>query len=90
LFQSTRSGESEIWVSDADGSNAQQLTHFSLLTTGTPRWSPDGKLIAFDARAGGEANIYLVDPHGGVPHKLNIDQRDNCVLVARWDLDLLQ
>ena len=29
--------------------------------------------IAFESRAGGEANIYLVDPQGGVPRKLEID-----------------
>ena len=76
-FQSNRSGRDEIWVSDADGSNAKQLSSFGILTTGNPRWSPDGKLIAFDSRAGGEANIYLVDPLGGVPRKLDIDIHGN-------------
>ena len=36
-FTSTRSGESEIWVCDADGSNAQQMTRFLQSSTGTPR-----------------------------------------------------
>ncbi len=76
-FESTRSGASEVWVCNADGSNAQQLTHFGLLDTGSARWSPDGKLLAFDSRAGGEANIWVVDPRGGVPHKLNIDIHGN-------------
>jgi Tol biopolymer transport system component len=53
--------------------------------TGSPHWSPDGKLIAFDSRAGGEANIYIVDPHGGVPRKLAIDIRDNS--VPTWSHD---
>ena len=76
-FQSNRSGSSEIWVSESDGSNAVQLSSFGNSLTGTPRWSPDGKLIAFDSRVGGEANIYIVDPHGGLPRKLNIDIRGN-------------
>jgi Tol biopolymer transport system component/DNA-binding winged helix-turn-helix (wHTH) protein len=77
-FQSNRSGSNdEIWVSDADGSNAVQLSSFGTLGTGTPRWSPDGKLIAFDSRVGGEANIYLVDTHGGMPKKLTVDIRGN-------------
>ena len=76
-FESTRSGASEVWVSNVDGSNAQQLTHFGLLDTGSARWSPDGKLLAFDSRAGGEANIWVVDPRGGVPHKLDIDIHGN-------------
>jgi len=76
-FQSNRSGNTEIWVSDSDGSNAVQLSSFGINETGTPRWSPDGKLIAFDSRVGGESNIYLVEPHGGLPRKLDIDIRGN-------------
>ena len=84
-FESTRTGTTEVWISDADGSSAQQLTNFGQSSTGTPRWSPDGKLIAFDSRLGGEANIYLVDPRGGVPHKLSIDRQDNC--LPSWSHD---
>jgi len=84
-FESTRTGATEVWISDADGLRAQQLTNFGQSTTGTPRWSPDGKLIAFDSRLGGEANIYLVDPRGGVPRKLSIDRQDNC--LPSWSHD---
>jgi len=84
-FESSRTGANEVWVCRADGSNAQQLTHFGQTTTGTPRWSPDGNLIAFDSRLGGEANIYVVDPRGGVPDKLSIDLRDNS--LASWSHD---
>jgi len=76
-FESTRTGASEIWVCDADGSNAIQLSSFGKGVTGSPRWSPDGKWIAFDSRATGEANIYLVDPQGGVPRKLELDTHGN-------------
>ena len=40
-FSSNRSGPREIWVCDADGGNAVQLTHFGGPITGTARWSPD-------------------------------------------------
>lgn len=72
-FQSDRTGSTEVWVCDADGSNSIQLSSFGIKVTGTPRWSPDGKWIAFDSRFGGEGNIYLVDPQGSVPRKLQID-----------------
>ena len=76
-FESTQSGVREIWVADADGSNARQITNLRNPMTGTPRWSPGGKLIAFDSRVDGEANLYVVDPNGGVPHKLSIDRHEN-------------
>jgi len=72
-FESSRTGLVQVWICDADGSNASQLTYFGTSDAGSPRWSPDGKLIAFDSRMGGEANIYIVDPAGGAPRKIEID-----------------
>jgi Tol biopolymer transport system component len=84
-FDSNRSGNNETWVCDADGSNAVQLSSFGIYSTGTPRWSPDGKVIAFDSRVEGEANIYLINPHGGVPRKLDIDIGGNS--MPSWSHD---
>jgi Tol biopolymer transport system component len=53
--------------------------------TGTPRWAPDGKLIAFDSPVGGEYNVYVVDLNGGIPHKLSIDRREPD--MASWSKD---
>lgn len=46
LFESNRSGSSQLWVIDLDGGEARQLTEIS---TGASSaiWSPDGKRIAF-------------------------------------------
>lgn len=71
-FESTRSGSNELWICDADGTNARQLTSFGIRATGTPQWSLDGRTIAFDSRVDGEANIYLIDPNRGVPQKLYV------------------
>jgi Tol biopolymer transport system component len=76
-FVSDRSGSAEVWICDADGSNAVQVTSYGIQETGMPRWSPDGKLIAFDSRIGGEANIYVVDPNVGGARKLSIDIHGN-------------
>jgi Tol biopolymer transport system component len=84
-FESNRSGNNEVWMSNADGSNPVQLSSFGIQMTGTPRWSPDGKFIAFDSRVEGEANIYIVDPHEGVPRKLDIDIRGNN--LPNWSHD---
>ncbi len=44
-FTSDRSGRSQIWVCDSNGSNAVQLTR--LQSADGPQWSPDGKYISF-------------------------------------------
>ena len=85
-FESSRTGPTEVWICDADGSNASQLTFLGISDTGTPRWSPDGKLIAFDSRIGGESNLYVVDPAGGAPRKIEIDNlRGNS--MPTWSRD---
>ncbi|MSR32869.1 MAG: S9 family peptidase [Gemmataceae bacterium] len=46
LFESTRSGESQLWIIDINGGEARQIT--SLATEASSAiWSPDGKQIAF-------------------------------------------
>jgi len=67
-FASNRSGPRE--VCDADGGNPVQLTHFGGPQTGTTRWSPDSRYIAFDSRPGGNADIYIVGAEGGSPRRL--------------------
>jgi Tol biopolymer transport system component/tRNA A-37 threonylcarbamoyl transferase component Bud32 len=69
-FQSTRSGNTEVWVCDADGSNAVQMTSFGGPEVTTARWSPDSKHIAFDSNAAGEYDIYVVDADGGKPKRM--------------------
>ncbi len=77
-FESDRSGATQVWLADADGSHAQQVTFFDDAVTGTPRWSYDGKKIAFDSRIGyHDAEIYIVDREGGPPRKLQTDIHGN-------------
>jgi Tol biopolymer transport system component/DNA-binding winged helix-turn-helix (wHTH) protein len=84
-FQSDRSGDWEIWICDHDGSNAIQLTHFRGAPTGTPRWSPDGKLIAADSRANGVSQIFVVSPQGGEPRQITTDSMGG--QVPAWSHD---
>jgi Tol biopolymer transport system component/DNA-binding winged helix-turn-helix (wHTH) protein len=84
-FQSTRSGNFEIWRSDADGTNLVQLTSFGGPLTGTPRWSPDGRQISCDTRPGPHPNIHIVSADGGPVRRLPNDTSDDG--VASWSHD---
>ena len=72
-YVSDQSGEEAIWVRDADGNDAHQLTNEAFGRLYAPRWSPDGLRIAFVdsesrirvvAAAGGPAPVIADDPNG--------------------------
>ena len=83
-FESDRSGQDAIWISDSDGSNPVQLTSFES-HCGTPRWSPDGRRLAFDSLDGGDANIYVVDAEGGKARRLTPEPSQD--IVGTWSHD---
>jgi Tol biopolymer transport system component/serine/threonine protein kinase len=70
VFSSMRTGVHEVWVSDADGSNPQQLTRFGRGYSGSPQFSPDGERIAFDSAVTGSYEIYTMAVDGGNPVRL--------------------
>ena len=57
-FDSHRSGSTNIWVINLDGTGLTQLTQKGGVL---PAWSPDGKWIAFNR----EAQIWVVSSDGG-------------------------
>lgn len=85
VFQSTRSGNFEIWRADGDGTNLVQLTSFGGPLTGTPRWAPDARQIAFDTRPDAHPNVFVMSADGGPPHRFVNDTADEG--VASWSHD---
>jgi Tol biopolymer transport system component len=83
-FNSTRSGNNEIWVCNDDGSALMQLTS-SATWSGTPRWSPDGLRIAFDSNSTGSWQIFVVNSRGGKPVQLTTNPHDN--YIPSWSRD---
>jgi Tol biopolymer transport system component len=69
-FSSNRTGVTQIWVADADGSNPMALTNFTRGVAGAPQWSPDGQTIVFDARPDDLADIYSARVDGGTLRRL--------------------
>jgi tricorn protease len=58
-----------IWVVERTGGRARRLTSFQGQTT-NPKFSPDGRTIAFSGDYGGNTDVYLVPAEGGEPTRL--------------------
>lgn len=66
--------EGVLWRSRVDGSQRLQLSS-PPMQANLPRWSPDGKRIAFSAAVpGGPDRIYVVAAHGGRPVQLTAEK----------------
>jgi dipeptidyl aminopeptidase/acylaminoacyl peptidase len=66
--------EGNLWRSKVDGSHQLRLTYS--LQASLPRWSPDGKQIAFSARVPGKPwKAYLISAEGGAPLQMTAEER---------------
>lgn len=84
-YQSERSGRSEIWIANSDGSSSRQLTRLNSRVSGFPRWSPDGRSLVFHSRADGPANVVLADVGTGALQKLTFGAEEN--VAPSWSRD---
>jgi eukaryotic-like serine/threonine-protein kinase len=85
-FESDRSGFPEIWITNADGSDAFAVTEFRGPVTGSPSWSPDSQQIAFDTRVTGQPEIFLVRAERGArPQQVTFGGGTN--ILPSWSSD---
>ena len=69
-FVGTATGHREIYVSDYDGHNVKPLTAHKDISM-LPRWSPDGKKIAYNSYKDNGAMLYLEDVGSGRVKRLS-------------------
>ncbi len=84
-FASNRSGSFELWTCDLDGTNLMRLTAFGGPFVGMPRWSPDGRKLAFDALVGSHTAIHLIEADGSPPTRLTDEPADH--RAPSWSRD---
>jgi hypothetical protein len=69
VFDTTRDGNTELYVMDADGSNLRRLTN-DPAEDWSASWSPRGDKIGFVSGREGVGAIYVVGAAGGDPGRL--------------------
>lgn len=83
-----RSTTSGIWISDASGQNGRELApaQNGLFGNSGPRFSPDGRKVAYAASLGGpRGELEIVDIDSGKVRRLTHD--DAYVLSPAWSAD---
>ena len=80
-FISDRSGEEELWVADADGANAKQLTSDGNGYRFRPIWSPDGSFILFADKT---LRLMMVDATSGKATEVDRGEYDDA--WYRWGI----
>ena len=66
--------DTDLWLVGIDGSNDTRLTRSNSTNT-HPRWSPDGRKIAFlSDRESGRQAIWLIDPSGGEAERMTSEK----------------
>jgi dipeptidyl aminopeptidase/acylaminoacyl peptidase len=70
VFSRFRSGFSDIFSMDADGSNIKNLTRTPSISEFTPDWAPDGRTIVFQRSQAGEHHIWTMRPDGSVQYRI--------------------
>src|SRR5690349_20866579 len=59
----------DLWMTGREGGEARRLTS-AIGTESNPRFSPDGKWIAFTGQYDGNTDVYLIPAEGGDPKRL--------------------
>jgi Tol biopolymer transport system component/DNA-binding winged helix-turn-helix (wHTH) protein len=86
VFASQRSGDEGIWVSDMDGGSPLQIAAFQGYPAGSPRWSPTGTRVVFDASPFGHADIFIVGAQG-IPRPVRLTEEAAENVFPSWSKD---
>lgn len=79
------SSAGHLWLIPASGGEARQLTFEG--SDSRPRWSPDGKSLAFISTRSGNSQVWILPMEGGESHRLTSisTEADGVIWAAKGD-----
>lgn len=85
-----KEGFNQLWLMDKNGDNPKQLTQNHGFDIADPRWSPDGKWIAYACRQGKDedqqpnSDIWVIAV-GGSNRNIQLTRNGSCDTSPAWD-----
>jgi tricorn protease len=70
----------DIWIANQDGTNPTRLTAH-VARDSFPRFSPDGKLVAFSSNRMGNDDVFVMSAAGGEPRQLTVHRYGSYRLI---------
>jgi tricorn protease len=70
--------DGDLWIADRDGSHPRRLTSHEGVEA-SPRFSPDGSMLAFSAEYDGNTDVFIIPVGGGAPKRLTYHPADDLV-----------
>ncbi|GLC24247.1 S9 family peptidase [Roseisolibacter agri] len=77
--------DSDVWLVRTDGSAPARRLTTSKKSDGSPRWSPDGRRLAFVSAREERPQIFVLDPNGGEAERLT--DAKTAVSAFQWSPD---
>ena len=74
----------DIWTADENGQNVRRITVHKARDV-YPRFSPDGRWIAFSSDRNGNLDVYVIPAEGGAARQLTFHSADDT--VQGWSPD---
>ncbi len=69
VYVSDQGGNLDLFVMNADGTDAQQITT-TISLEGSPAWTPDSRQIVYESDASGSVQVWIVNADGSDPRQL--------------------
>ncbi len=87
IDQETHEPRSAIWTVPADGGGSPRRITFGGDRDGSPRWSPDGRWLAFTSARGGAPAQLFVLPADGPGESRRLTELQEGVVTPEWSAD---